>query len=96
MSFNFLIQATRVLQSKGFENEELEMVTNFVLAIDNDVLIDYFNTCTLLTYDNDLELYIEIIDSLISVYEDDERYEICEKLKQRKDQCLIIINNKKI
>ena len=96
MSFNFLIQATRVLHSNGLENDEVEMVTNFVLAIENDVLIDYYNTCTLLSYDNDLQLYIEIIDSLISIHEIDERYEICEKLKKRKEECLVIINNKKI
>ena len=62
MSFNFLIQATRVLNGNSFDEDELKMVTDYVLSLDNDILKDYFNTCTILSYDNDLELYIEILD----------------------------------
>jgi hypothetical protein len=61
-------------------------------AIDNEILIDYNNTCTVLSYDNDLELYIEIIDSLILVFEEREEYEKCEKLKNKKDDSIEIIN----
>ena len=45
---------------------------------------------------NDLELYIEIIDSLILVFEGREEYEKCEKLKNKKDDSLEIMNTKTI
>lgn len=96
MSFNFLLQATRVLQSDRLDNDELYMVTDFVLTIENDTLIDYYSTCTLISYDTDLDLYIEIIDTLILIFEDIENYEICEKLKNKKDVCLNIKKIKKI
>ena len=56
------------------------------------LLNDYNNTCTILSYNNDLELYIEIVDSLILVFEDREEYEKCEKLKNKKDDSIEIIN----
>lgn len=96
MSFNFLIQATRVLNGNSFDEDELKMVTDYVLSLDNDILKDYFNTCTILSYDNDLELYIEILDTLIKIYEEREEYEICEKLKFKKEESLIITTEKTI
>jgi len=96
MSFNFLIQATRVLNGNSFDEDELKMVTDYVLSLDNDILKDYFNTCTILSYDNDLELYIEILDTLTKIYEEREEYEICEKLKFKKEESLIITTEKTI
>ena len=69
MTSNFLLQAMRVLHVGNYDEDELVMVTNFVVAVDNEILNDYNNTCTILTYDNDLELYVEILDSLISIFE---------------------------
>ncbi len=58
------------------------------MAIDNDILNDYLNRCTILSYNNDLELYVEIIDVLISIYEDREEYEKCMLLKNKKEQSI--------
>jgi hypothetical protein len=96
MSFNFLIQATRVLDKEGLNEIELEMIYVYVISLDNDILNDYNNTCTILSYDNDLELYIEILNSLIKIYEEKEEYEKCSSLMQKKEDAIIIIENKNI
>lgn len=96
MSVNFLLQATRVLHVDNYDEEELRMIYNFVINLDNDILNDYNSTCTILSYNNDLELYIEIIDSLIQVFEDREEYEKCELLLFKRDESVEIINSKTI
>ena len=92
MTFNFLIQATRVLDKGNFDEDELRMIYDFTRKLDNDTLIGYFNNCTILSYRNDLELYIEILDTLIDIFEESEEYEKCEILKKKKDQSLDLIS----
>ena len=96
MPSNFLLQSTRVLHNDNYDEDELEMITNFMVAVDNEILNEYNNTCTIISYDNDLQLYIEILDELIRVFEEREEYEKCELLKNKKDDSLEIINNTKI
>ena len=96
MSVNFLLQATRVLHVDNYDNDDLTMIYNFMINIDNDILNDYNNTCTILSYDNDLELYVEIIDSLIQIFEYREEYEKCELLLFKRDESLEIMNSKTI
>lgn len=96
MTVNFLLQATRVLSKNNYDEDELVMITNFINAVDNEILNDYNNTCSILSYDNDLQLYVEILDSLIEIYEEREQYEMCDLLKHKKDESLIIMNNKTI
>ena len=93
MTSNFLLQAMRVLHVGNYDEDELVMVTNFVVAVDNEILNDYNNTCTILTYDNDLELYVEILDALISIFEEREEYEICSVLKEKKEDAEIIMGS---
>lgn len=96
MNFNFLLQATRVLHVGNYDEQELKMIYDFIISLDNDILNDYNNTCTILTYNNDLELYIEIVDSLISTFEDREEYEKCIQLKNKKDESIKIIDTNTI
>lgn len=96
MSVNFLLQSTRILHNDNYDENELEMITNFMVAVDNDILNEYNSTCTILSYDNDLQLYIEILDALIVIFEDREEYEICEMLKHKKDDAMEIMENKTI
>jgi hypothetical protein len=96
MNVNFLLQATRVLQVGNYDEDELIMVFNFMTAIDNEILNEYFNTCTIISYDNDLQLYIEIIDVLIKIFEEREEYEKCEILVNKKEESLIIMESKTI
>jgi hypothetical protein len=96
MNLNFLLQATRVLNKGEYDEDELVMIYNFIASIDNEILNDYNSTCTIISYDNDLQLYIEIIDALIITFEEREEYEHCEILKNKKDDALIIMENKTI
>lgn len=96
LPMNFLLQATRVLDRNTYDEDELSMITNFMCAVDNEILNDYNNTCTILSYDNDLQLYIEILDSLILIFEEREKYEICITLKNKKEESIKIIKNKTI
>ena len=96
MNLNFLLQATRVLNKQDCDEDELIMIFNFMTAIDNEILNDYNNTCTIISYDNDLQLYIEILDALISIFEEREEYEKCEILKNKKEDSLIIMESKTI
>jgi len=94
-SFSFLLQATRVLHIGNYDDEELKMIYGYVTSLDNDILNDYYNTCTLLTYYNDLELYIEIVEALIYIYEENEEYEKCIILKNKKEESIKITRLKK-
>lgn len=96
MSFNFLIQATRVLHVGLYDEDDIKMVFDYVMSLDNEILNDYYNTCTVLSYSNDLELYIEIIDALIKIYEEREEYENCELLMIKKEEAINIINSNTI
>ena len=96
MLVNFLIQSTRVLHVGNYDENELEMVYEFVSTIDNEILNDYNNTCTIISYDNDLQLYVEIVDTLIKIFEEKEEYEKCEILKFKKDDSITIMNTKTI
>jgi hypothetical protein len=96
MSINILLQATRVLSFGNYDDVELSMTYNYLTALDNEILNDYFNTCTILAYNNDLELYIEIVETLIIVFEEREEYEKCAKLIRKKEESINIINTNKI
>ena len=94
MTINFLLQSTKVLEGGLYDEEDLRMIYGYMIHIDDEILNDYYNTCTIFTYDNDLELYIEIIDALIKIFEEREEYEKCEILIKIKDQANKIINKK--
>jgi hypothetical protein len=67
-----------------------------MVAVDNDILNDYNNTCTIVSYDSDLQLYIEIIEALIVIFEGREEYEICGILKDKRDDAIDIMKTKTI
>lgn len=93
-SFGFLLQATRVLHVGNYDNEELTMIYKFIVSLDNEILNDYYNSCTLLTYYNDLELYLEIVEALIMIYEENEEYEKCVELKIKEQESIKIMQIK--
>jgi hypothetical protein len=96
MTINFLLQTMRVLHVGNYDEEELSMVYNFITSVTDDVLNDYKDTCSILSYENDLELYMEILDICIVIFEDREEYEKCQKLKNKKEEVIKIIENKTI
>lgn len=96
MTINFLLQTMRVLHVGNYDEEDLSMVYNFITSVTDDVLNDYKDTCSILSYENDLELYMEILDICIVIFEEREEYEKCQKLKNKKEEVKKIINNKTI
>lgn len=91
ITVNFLLQATRILHVGNYNDDDLEMVYNFMVNVDNEILIHYLNSKSVLAYESDLELYIELIDVLVSIYEDNEEYENCKKLLDKKEESIIIL-----
>jgi hypothetical protein len=75
----------------NYNDDDLEMVYNFMVNVDNEILIHYLNSKSVLAYESDLELYIELIDVLVSIYEDNEEYENCKKLLDKKEEAIIIL-----
>ena len=88
MSVSFLLQATRVLHVGNYDDDEVRMIYDFIKNVDNDLIIEYINKKTILSYNNDLELLIEIIDRMIEILEETEDYEKCLVLKNKKDKCI--------
>ena len=96
MSVNFLLQATRVLSFNNYDEDELKMVYDFMISIDNEILNDYNMSCSIMIYNNDLELYVEILDALINIFENREEYEKCQSLIGKKEESLIILEKNTI
>ena len=95
-TITFLLQATRILHVGNYDEDELRMIYDFTTQLDNVVLNEYLNNTTILSYNNDLELYVEILQSLINIFEEREEYEKCEMLKHKKDDSIEIMENKTI
>lgn len=95
-TINFLLQATRVLHVGNYEEDELRMIYDFTIELDNVILIEYLNTNSILSYSNDLELYIEILEVLIDIFEEREEYEKCNVLKIKKEESIELIKINKI
>jgi len=92
ISINFLLQTTRVLHVGNYNDEELEMIYNFISKVDKTILFHYLSSKTILSYDSDLELCLEVVNTLISIYEDKEEYEKCVTLTNKKDKIIKILN----
>ncbi len=90
MSISFLLQATRVLHVGNYDEDEVQMIYDFIRNLDNEIIFHYYTNKTILSYENDLELLIEIIDKMITILEETEEYEKCLILKNKKEECLKI------
>lgn len=90
MSISFLLQATRVLHVGNYDDDEVHMIYDFIRNLDNEIIFHYYSNKTILSYENDLELLIEIIDKMIYILEQTEDYEKCLVLKNKKEECIKI------
>lgn len=90
--FNFLLQSTKVLNVINHDENDVKTIYNFLLSLDNDTLIRYSNLQTLVNYNNDLELYLQILNSLIRIYEHNEEYEKCTELLKQKNITINLLN----
>jgi hypothetical protein len=95
MSVSFLLQATRVLHVGNYDDDEVQMIYDFLRNVDNELILEYNSRSTILSYNNDLELYVEIIDAMLLILEEKEEYEKCQILKNKKEECIKIIKQKK-
>jgi hypothetical protein len=95
-SFKFLIQASRILTDENYVDEDLEVIYELLITIDNSELNEYYNTVTILSYKNDMELYVESVKRIIRIFEEKEWYEKCHELKMKLKECDQIINKNKL
>ena len=93
MSINFLLQATRIIHIGNYDDTETRMIYDYLRNLDNSILNDYFNTYSVLNYNNDLELYVEVVDKMIKILETEEEYEKCQVLLNKREESTDIINN---
>jgi hypothetical protein len=94
MSINFLLQATRILHIGNYDETEIRMIYDYVRTIDNETLNEYLDKKSILSYENDLEFYIELVDEVINIFEQREEYEKCSILKNKKEESIKIKLNK--
>lgn len=96
MNINFIIQSMMILSQDDCSDDELRMVYDYLLFLDYDALFSYVLKNTLPKYENDLFIYIEVVDKAIKIFEKTEEYEKCYKLKMKRDLALEIINEYKL
>jgi len=94
MSINFLLQAVRIIHIGNYDDTEIRMIYDYLRNIDNVGLNDYFNSYSVLQYNNDLEFCIEIIDKMIKILEEREEYEKCQILLNKKEESIDIMKIK--
>jgi len=91
MSINFLTQVTRILHIGIYDETELRMIYDYLRKLDESDLNNYFNSYTILSYHNDLEICIEVLDKMMYILEEREEYEKCQILKNKKDEAINIM-----
>lgn len=96
MNINFIIQSMMILSQDDCSDDELRMVYDYLLFLDYETLFTYVLKNTLQTYDNDLFIYIEVVNKAIKIFEKSEEYEKCYKLKLKREEALEIIKTYKI
>lgn len=87
MNLYFIMQVIRLFQTKNYTEDELRMAYDYLLTIDNDVLIMYISNI------EDIEMYLLALDLVLKIYEKREEYEKCYLIKKKSDLAREIINN---
>ncbi len=95
MNINFIIQSMLILKQDNYNDDELRMVYDYLLFLDYDILFSYFMNNTIQGYENDLCVYIDVVNETIKRFEMTEEYEKCNKLKLKREEALKIINDYK-
>ncbi len=82
-NFMYLIQSTRLIKSGKYNDGDINFIYELLISIDYDILILYYKTSTLIEYINDLELYIQLVNFVITYFEEKEEYEKCLVLNKK-------------
>lgn len=95
VNYDFLFQAVKILHTNQNDKYELDIVFDFIIQLTDETIFTYIEKNTIISYENDLELYFEVIDKLIQIFEDEkyEEYEKCELLLNKKKYCMKITKN---
>lgn len=90
---NFLMQAIKILNNERINEQELDMVYEFLITISGEELKNFNDTTTTVTFSNDLKMYVSTISRLIKIFEEKEKYEECSELKKKYDESMLILKN---
>ena len=93
-NFLFLLQSAKHIKSGTYTDEDIDFITELVLSIDNEILIDYNSTCSIGSLGNDLEFFNTIVKFLLQYHEETEEYEKCELLQNKLTESADIKNQK--
>ena len=55
------------------------------------MLNNFFNSYSVISYNNDLEICIEVLNKMMYILEEKEEYEKCQVLKDKKDESINIM-----
>jgi hypothetical protein len=83
--FDYLLQAVKVLHTGNNNSYELNTVYEWILVVDDETILHYKKINTVVSFDSDFDLFVDLIDYLIGIYEKIEDYERCEKLLNKKN-----------
>ncbi len=83
---NYLLEALKILHTEEKNEMNMNLLYEYILLTDIDTLKIYKKEQTI-TPNNDLDIFMEIIDSVIEYYEINEEYERCDRLKNKKIEC---------
>jgi len=89
----FLLQTLVIFEKENHNDENINMIYKFLTNLDNEILNDYYLTNDVIPFQNNLDLCIRVIDTMIKIFEENEEYEKCGYLKNKKDEAIKIINN---
>jgi uncharacterized protein related to proFAR isomerase len=93
-NFLFLLQSAKHIKSGNYADDDIDFITELVLTIDNEILIEYNSTSSITSLGNDLEFFNKIVNFLLRYYEETEEYEKCELLQNKLTESTDIKNQK--
>lgn len=93
MSINFLLESAKLLHNKKYATKNLSLIYDFLINFDEKTMNEYSKKSSILSYNNDLDLYVEVVIKMIKIFEDNEEYEKCHILKMKKLESQDIITN---
>jgi len=86
MSVNFLLQAIRIIHIGNYDDTEVRIIYDYLRNLDNVALNSYFSANSVIQYNNDLELCVEVMNGMLKILEEKEEYEKCQVLLNKKEE----------
>jgi hypothetical protein len=89
----FFLHAIKAIHTNDSEFDMLDIAYKFINNVDTETLFEFKKHQSLMTYENDLVLFIEMIKYVNHLYEQKEEYEICSELIIKQKNCEMMLNN---